>query len=292
MADDPEHPGTGVDGWMIVVIVVIVAAATVAITALVTRGSGTTKAAHGEATASSTTTTASTTTEQSGGACTDVWPPNKNRCNFSPVSYIVGANGYPYVDSNIWTNKTGYRQTLTANAPNDWDIAASANTNFGGVQAFPNTGFSMTGAVDSDTSVTSSWNVTLPKNQTTAGWATYDLWFNNWTAEVQIHPDQNVPSNGDYDCKAVATATFGGMPWHLCIFGSERVWKPGTDDNNTINQASGSVDILTMLQWMETNRYLPAGSSWTAASFGFEVCDTGGVTETFTVNNFTWNSAS
>jgi hypothetical protein len=194
------------------------------------------------------------------------------------------------VDSNIWTNNTGYSQTLTANAPNDWNIVAHANTHFGGVQAFPNTGFNMTGTVNRDTSVTSSWNVTLPENQTTAGWATYDLWFNNWRAEVQIHVDQTVPSQGYYDCKAVAKVTFGGMPWHLCVFGSERVWKMGTDDNHPVNEASGSVSILPILKWMETNGYLPAGSTWTASSFGFEVCDTGGFPETFAVNNFSWNS--
>ena len=63
MADDSEHPGTGLNGWMIVVIVLILAAAAVAITALVTRGSGTTNGAHGVATESSmSTTTGSTTT--------------------------------------------------------------------------------------------------------------------------------------------------------------------------------------------------------------------------------------
>ena len=48
--------------------------------------------------------------------------------------------------------------------------------------------------------------------------------------------------------------------------------------------------MKAMLTWMETNGYLPAGSTWTAGSFGFEICDTHGVTETFTVNNFSWDT--
>jgi hypothetical protein len=56
VADETEHPRTGLNGWMIVVIVLILAAAAVAITAFVARGSGTTKAAHCVAGESSTTT--------------------------------------------------------------------------------------------------------------------------------------------------------------------------------------------------------------------------------------------
>ena len=80
------------------------------------------------------------------------------------------------------------------------------------------------------------------------------------------------------------------MPWHLCVFGTERVWKPGTDDSHLINQAAGSIDVRAMLVWMEANGYLPAGSTWTAASFGFEICDTRGNTQSFAVNGFTWDT--
>jgi hypothetical protein len=41
---------------------------------------------------------------------------------------------------------------------------------------------------------------------------------------------------------------------------------------------------------MEQNGYLPKNSTWTAGSFGFEVCDTGGATETFKVNAFSWTA--
>jgi hypothetical protein len=81
-----------------------------------------------------------------------------------------------------------------------------------------------------------------------------------------------------------------GMPWHMCDFGSERVWKPGTDDNHLVSQPSGSVDVRAFLVWMEANGKLPTSSAWTAASFGFEVCDTHGITETFRVNDFSWNA--
>ena len=72
----------------------------------------------------------------------------------------------------------------------------------------------------------------------------------------------------------------------MCVFGSERVWKPGIDDQHLLNRTSGTIDIQAFLTWMEQHGYLPTGSTWTAGSYGFEICDTGGTNETFRVNAF------
>jgi hypothetical protein len=97
-------------------------------------------------------------------------------------------------------------------------------------------------------------------------------------------------ANSDYDCAAKTTATFDGMPWHLCVFGSERVWKPGTDDQHYVKQPSGTIDIKAFLTWMEQNGYLDKGSTWTAGSYGFEICDTGGTNENFQMNSLSWTA--
>ena len=121
----------------------------------------------------------------------------------------------------------------------------------------------------------------------------YDLWFNDWGDEVMILHD--FTSSGP--CTSVATHTFGGsngvplQSWHLCVFGSERVWKLGTDDAHLQNEQSGSVDILSMLTWMEDNGYLPQNSTVTDMSMGFEVCSTGGKPEAFEVSRFSINAA-
>ena len=210
------------------------------------------------------------------------------QCNFPSYPGIVGISGDPWVGQNIWSGDTTYKQTLYATSPGDWYVVANANTDFGGVLTYPNTGFNMDGAVDSYSSLTSSFSTTIPDNAQTAGWAAYDLWFNNWADEVMIQTDITAPSY--YDCTAVTTATFDGMPWHLCVFGSERVWKPGTDDQHLQNQTSGTVNIQEFLTWMEQNGYLPANSTWTGGSYGFEICDTGGADEIFQVNSFSWNA--
>ncbi len=76
-----------------------------------------------------------------------------------------------------------------------------------------------------------------------------------------------------------------GIPvqtWHLCVFGSVLDWKLGADDGaQKQSESSGSVDILAMLEWLETNGYLPARSIWTGVGQGWEICSTGGQPETF-----------
>lgn len=213
----------------------------------------------------------------------------KGECGpYSGYNAISGASSNPTVDQNVWSGDASYRQTMYSNGPGSWHISANANTNFGGVLTFPNTGWYMTGSVDSYSSVTSSFSTTIPHNAKTAGWSAYDLWFNNWNDEVMIQTD--IAANSYYDCANKTSATFGGMPWHMCVFGSERVWKPGTDDQHKDLMPSGSVNVKAMLVWMEQHGYLPAASTWTAGSYGFEVCDTGGTTETFQVNSFSWTA--
>jgi hypothetical protein len=235
------------------------------------------------------TTAPPTTTPPVSGSSACITAELLGRCGpYAGYGQISGADSQPWVGQDVWSGDTAYRQQLFANNPGDWYVTANANTNFGGVLTYPNTGFYMAGTIDSFTSITSSFSTTFPHNAATAGWAAYDLWFNNWADEVMIQTD--ISANSFYDCSPVVTATFGGEPWHLCVFGSERVWKHGTDDSHPINQASGTVDVRAMLTWMEQHGYLPAGSTWTSGSFGFEICDTGGTTEKFQLNGFSWTA--
>lgn len=242
-------------------------------------------------------TTTTTTTQPSSSNC--VSSSDDGQCDYPAESYITGVstnyncdgNCSVTVDQNVWSGETPpqYSQTLYSTSPADWYVTANTDSDFGGVASYPNTGFIMTGAVNSFTDVTSSWKVSLPTDDTkTAAWAAYDLWFNNWDNEVMIQTD--ITANSDYECTGVASLTVSGIPWHMCAFGSEDVWKPGTSDADILNQTSGSVDVQAFLVWMEQNGWLPANSTWTAGSFGFEICDTEGTTQSFNVNGFTWDA--
>src|SRR4029077_369281 len=95
-------------------------------------------------------------------------------CNYTGYSAIVGASSNPWVGQNIWSGNTSYKQTLYSSNPGSWHVVANANTHFGGVLTYPNTGFYMTGPVSSYSSLTSSFSTTIPDNAQTAGWAAYD----------------------------------------------------------------------------------------------------------------------
>ncbi|MFW5472228.1 DUF4082 domain-containing protein [Knoellia sp. CPCC 206450] len=215
----------------------------------------------------------------------------QGKCFYPPVPYITGTNGDPYLNQNVWAaaDDPTYKQTLYGNSPRDWYVMVNARTGFGGVQAYPNVGWNMTGTVGAMPRTVSSWSVDFPHDAKTVTWAAYDLWFNDWRDEVMIQVD--IAANDYYDCTHVASATFAGKPWHLCTFGAQRVWKPGVDDDSIRNEKVGSIEVKEMLVWLEEHGHLPRNSTWTAASFGFEPCDTGGANVRMSVKDFSWVAA-
>lgn len=222
-----------------------------------------------------------------GNAC--VTSALKGSCGPYTYPQMEGTSQDPTVGQNVWSPIHGWQQTLHANNPGNWYATVNGPAGNTAVVSYPNTGASYgEKPLSGFHSITSSFTESMPHNSGTSGWAAYDLWFNNWNDEVMIQHD--FTNNGP--CDAVATHTFGGsngvpaQSWHLCVFGSERVWKLGTNDSHLLSERSGSVDILSMLTWMENNGYLPRNSTVTDLSYGFEVCSTGGKSEAFTVSRF------
>jgi len=216
----------------------------------------------------------------------------------------------PEVDQNVWSPINGWSQTLYANSPEDWQVVASEPAGNTAVVTYPNT-YAWVNVdnipVDSYNTTVSSFNETMPHNAQTTAWAMYDLWFNNWNDEVMIQYD--FTNNADCDSSTVVAnnVTFGGsngvpaQQWHLCDFGLPSAgpggcpagpnctldWKLGaTEGAGKQSESSGSIDIKAMIDWLETNGYLPASSTWTALSDGWEICSTGGQNETFKMNDF------
>ena len=229
-----------------------------------------------------------TTPPTTGWAC--VTSAQSGGCPFGPDPQITGVNSDPYVDQNVWSPISGWQQTLSANGPGDWQVVANMPAGNTGVVSYPNTGVYLSGAVDSYSQTTSSFRETMNANPQTSAWAMYDLWYNNWSDEVMIQYD--FANNGD--CTPLATATFGGsngvpvQQWHLCDFGGGTLdWKLGSGEGaQKQDEQSGSIDILAMTKWLETHGYLPANSTWTAISDGWEICSTGGSNETFQLSNY------
>ena len=89
-------------------------------------------------------------------------------------------------------------------------------------------------------------------------------------------------------CPHVATVAFGGsggipvQDWGLCTYGTELIWQLPS----SASEQSGSVDILAMLTWLTSHRYLPSDSALWAIDYGWEICSTGGADENFQVSSF------
>ena len=210
------------------------------------------------------------------------------------------------IDQNVWNANgcPGSTQTLSANSAEDYQVVANYPTSSSGaICTYPNVWpHDAQGTVDSYSQTTSSFDESFPHNAQTQAHAMFDLWFNNWANEVMVQYDfsNDAPCEGSWP-EVKTGVTFGGddgvpvQKWHLCTGGTQLsngsypslVWKLGAADGaQEQSESTGSVDLLSMLEWLENNGYLPAGSTWTAVSMGWEIASTGGQDETFTGSGF------
>jgi len=210
---------------------------------------------------------------------------------------ITGSNGSnTTVGQDVWNPISGWSQTLHSTNPGNWYAIANLPADNTAVISYPNTGESYdSNPLTSFSSIYSSFSETMNPTAGTRAEAAYDIWLNNWNNEVMIQHD--MVNRGGPCGPTLATVSFGGnggvpvKSWILCQYGSELIWQvAGTGD--VYGEQSGSVDILAMLTWLVNNHgYLPQGSSLTAVGYGFEICSTGGVDETFQVKSFTLTSS-
>jgi hypothetical protein len=239
--------------------------------------------------------------------------PTGPRCVTSAVHGSCGPFDYPgitgsggsntFVLNNMWNAKSGTTQTLTASNPGSWSVVAnSAPPGSTAVQTYPDTQEIYTRPDDTPLplssfgSITSSFTEKMSAAGGTDAEAAYDIWLGqgsstNYADEVMIWNDQE--NRGTCGGATVeTTATFGGsngVPqhnWTLCKFGgSELIWYLTGG-----NEQSGTVDVLSMLTWLESHGYLPAGSGLNQIDYGFEICSTPAA-EAFTVSQFSIKSS-
>jgi hypothetical protein len=203
----------------------------------------------------------------------------------------------------MWAANSGTTQTLTAYNPGSWSVVANSQpAGSTAVQTYPDTQQIYTQPDDTPVplssfgSITSSFTEKMGAASGTSAEAAYDIWLGqnsstNYADEVMIWNDQaNRGTCGGATVKT--TATFGGsngvpqQNWTLCEYGgSELIWYLTGG-----NERSGTVDILSMLTWLESHSYLPAGSGLNQIDYGFEICSTPDA-ETFTVSQFSIKSS-
>jgi hypothetical protein len=203
---------------------------------------------------------------------------------YPAITHSDGKN--TYVAQDVWNPIPGWSQTLHATDPGDWYVTADMPAGNGAVVSFPDVGqqYYYKNTLADFSSIYSSFTEDMHPTSWTSAEAAYDIWLNDWKNEVMIQHD--IVNRGT--CPVLAIATFGGsggvpvQRWNLCKYGSELIWQLSGH-----GEQSGRVDILAMLTWLVSHRYLPRGSGLTNISYGFEICSTGGRLEKFTVSRFT-----
>jgi len=225
-------------------------------------------------------------TGSSGSGAPCVTSAAKGSCgpyNDASISQTAGTS--TTVGQDVWNPISGWAQTLYATSPGNWYTTASMPKGNTAVVSFPNVGTTYPETpLGNFSSIYSSFTENMHANSATSAWAAFDIWLNKWGNEVMIQHD--FANNGA--CPAKATAQFGGsdgvpaQTWQLCQYGSELIWKLAGG-----SEQSGRVDVLAMLQWLQGHGYLPASSTLTDISYGWEICSTGGTPETFNLSRYT-----
>ncbi|GID31698.1 cellulose binding domain-containing protein [Paractinoplanes brasiliensis] len=192
-------------------------------------------------------------------------------------------NGYTLYN-NIWGSGAG-SQTIWARSGTNWGVVAD-HPRTGGVKSYPNTGRTLNRTLSSLSSVTSSFNVSVPADGDYA--TTYDIWANNHAYEVMIWTNQHGavgPIAEQYDANGavpnVRNLTVGGHTWNVYR---------GSNGANAVfsfirtNTSSGSIDLLAIMNWLRTNNWW-GNVTVGELQFGFEITGTAGRSN-FTTNSF------
>ncbi|MEU9571719.1 hypothetical protein AB0D62_17875 [Streptomyces massasporeus] len=189
-------------------------------------------------------------------------------------------NGYTLYN-NIWGSGAG-SQCIWANSGTNWGVWAD-HPGTGGIKSYPNQTKAINKSITSLTSLTSSYNVSVPSSG--AYNTSYDIWDTDHDYEIMLWVNKTgaVGPLGS----SQGTVALGGHSWN--------VFK-GTNGANevfsfirTSNSSSGTVSILPILKWIKDTKKWMGNETIGDVQFGYEVTSSSGGLN-FTTNNLTVSS--
>jgi hypothetical protein len=267
-------------------------------------------------TSAGTTPTATAGPVSAGWACVTSKPTGSCPGTSDYTTGSTNSNGYnTYIANNCWADPS-CQQTLSANSFGDWQVSANEPAGNGSVKTAPeaqqqlnnwcpsnNTWSNLVtnGCANAEdtpiaalSELSSTYAESTPHNsQTIAQWA-WDNWLSNdagYSNEVMVWVDNNGRCNsGSFGNQVHAPVIIDGKEWtpHQYPNSSEFIWSlDGSGGAGTCaQQASGTVDLLGLLKWMQANGYAAPGAAISLVDGAWEICSTGGVPETFRVSSY------
>jgi hypothetical protein len=231
----------------------------------------------------------------SGKAC---YLPGDGSCGPYNYPQITNSNGYnTYVGNQLWGCGNGAcgPETLTAYSPGQWSVTSTQAAGKTAVLTYPDvqqlfndwsgSGFNG-GGNQTDTPISAlhglvgTYTENMHENGGTAAEAAYDIWTSS--GEIMIWVDTTT-ARGSGGAAQVDTGTLGGLPFTFYVYG-------GTGGLPIIklntNQSSGTIDVLAALHWLQSKGYVASNATLSQVNFGWEICSTGGVAETFDITSY------
>lgn len=170
--------------------------------------------------------------------------------------------------------------TICGNSGSSWQVTSDQRAGNTEVLTYPavQKNYPADIAISSLHSLSSTYAENMNATAGTDAEAAYDVWTTGNADEIMFWTDNHgqTPAGSKQ-----ATVVLGGLTWNLYAYGTTFSF---VLDHNA---ASGTVDLLAGLQYLQAHGDLPASAKLHQADFGFEICSTAGQPEVFKVSSYT-----
>lgn len=187
------------------------------------------------------------------------------------------SNGGYTLYNDVWGSGAG-PQTIWANSYSNWGVWSN-QPNTGGIKSYPNVSKWVGKPINSLSWVTSGYNVSVPSSG--AFESAYDIWDSNNANEIMLWLNKTGPIGpiGSY----VTNVSVGGFDWNVY-----KGWNGANNVYSFLNtgySTSGSVDVLSVLKWLENSEHWIGDVTLGNVQFGWEITSSSGGMN-FQVNSY------
>jgi hypothetical protein len=196
----------------------------------------------------------------------------------SSAQYASYSTGGYTIYNDEWGSGYG-SQTLWVNSASNWGVY-STQPNTSGVKSYPNDSLSIGTALNSLSSVTSSFNESNPGS---GNWeSAYDIWLNSSSYEVMVwtYVSGDVAPLGS----VVGTVSLDGNTWTL--YAGNNGSNPTYSFVRSGNESSGTVNLLDLLKYLENTKGYFSDPTLSTVQYGWEITSTNDTQEDFTINSY------
>jgi Glycosyl hydrolase family 12 len=207
------------------------------------------------------------------------------------TSAQYGSCSYPpySVNQDMWNPGPGSTQTLTAASAGHWQVS-TYQPGGAAVRSYPNVSENLGRPISDYTTAQATFAERMPAGA--AAEAAFDVWVNgapgtpSTTGMIEVMIWTENHGNRPAGTKTT-TATIGGQTFAVweCRT-SSCVGHPYYAFVLSRNESSGTMHILTTLQWLTHHGLIPASDPLTQVDYGWEIRNTGGATRTFAVTSY------